>query len=237
MSAHSTDNRLQRFQDLSKDVEGFFFPLQAALWDILYTIQSQMRLSGDLMEIGVLHGKSAIMSLLSMDPTRERMDLVDLELRPTLERTMAQFSAEIRAKVNYLIGDSKKTMSPALVKSRSASYRWIHIDGEHTYDGVYSDLRNADILLQEHGLICCDDFFSPRYLQITDAVFRYVYEYPDRLCFLAIGNNKGYLCRPNAHPKYYPRLQDDLAKSMADRNAKCEVFRGMIGRYHCIGTR
>lgn len=237
MSIQLIDSRLPQYINLSTDVEGFFHPKHAAIWDIFYLIQKELGLSGSLMEIGVLHGRSAIMSILHMDASREHIDLVDIELRPTLQATMDKLPKESTAKVNYIIGDSKETITPEFLKQGANAYRWIHIDGEHTYKGAYSDLQNADALLMEDGLICCDDFFNPRYPQITDAVFRYLYTHSDRISLLVVGHNKGYLCRPKAHAKYFSRIQNDLVALMAERDVECVVFKGMVNGQYCLGMR
>ena len=54
--------------------------------------------------------------------------------------------------------------SPELMRHRR-SFRWIHIDGEHTGQAVANDLAIAHDLLADDGIICIDDFFSPAYPQ------------------------------------------------------------------------
>jgi hypothetical protein len=77
------------------------------------------------------------------------------------------------------------------------SYRWIHIDGEHTEVAVAHDLALASSLLGERGIITVDDFFSPVYPQITFAVIDYIRAHPKSLMMFLCGFDKGYLCHPS----------------------------------------
>ena len=60
--------------------------------------------------------------------------------------------------------------SPELMQHRR-SFRWIHIDGEHTGQAVGNDLAIAHELLADDGIICIDDFFNPAYAQVSAASF------------------------------------------------------------------
>lgn len=228
---------LNKFKELASDVEGFFDDRHATFWDILYSLQSELKISGNLMEIGVLHGRSAIMSILHSNPKTETVQLLDIELRDTLKTTLGKFTGELSDSIHTLIGDSKSFVTEEFKKNAENSYRWVHIDGEHTYNGVMSDLGNADRFLNAKGIICCDDFFNPRYTQITDAVFRYVYEHSDRICFFAIGHNKCYLCRPEQNRYYYDPLKANLTEYAKLRGQDITLFGGMVNGHYCAGIR
>ena len=77
-----------------------------------------------------------------------------------------------------------------------ASVRWFHIDGEHTGTAVYRELEFANQIVNPQGIVVIDDFFSPRYPANTTEVIRYMEKNPFHFRLLAVGFNKGYLCRP-----------------------------------------
>ncbi len=62
----------------------------------------------------------------------------------------------------------------ALTKDQKHSFRWIHVDGDHKAQTVENNLRLASQLLAEKGIICVDDFFNPRYPQLTYAVHEFL---------------------------------------------------------------
>ena len=80
--------------------------------------------------------------------------------------------------------------------------RWFHIDGEHTGTAVYRELEFANRIVNTDGIVVIDDFFSPRYPANTTEVIRYLEKNPFHFRLLAVGFNKGYLCRPESLPRY-----------------------------------
>jgi len=59
-------SQLERFGQLEGQVEGFFTAQNAALWDALLSFQTEQRISGDFLEIGVYKGRSALLSALHL---------------------------------------------------------------------------------------------------------------------------------------------------------------------------
>ena len=62
-----------------------------------------------------------------------------------------------------------------------------------------------------------DDFFSPGYPQVTQAIFQFLATRPGRLTLVLCGFNKGYLCRPKAAREYLQFMKKSLYSDMAER--------------------
>jgi hypothetical protein len=154
--------------DRLDEVEGWFFPADRFVFDWLLR---QGR--GDLLELGVYKGKSAIF-IGAYAAEGERFTVCDLfdshapdesttaEMRvyyPTLTRQAFE--------ANYL---RFHTALPEVVQGPSSvitshveagSCRFAHIDASHLYAHVHGDVTAARELLAPDGVVSLDDYRSP----------------------------------------------------------------------------
>ena len=103
------------------------------------------------------------------------------------------------------------------LSTKMRSFRWIHIDGEHTGHAVANDLNLAGDLLSDEGIICVDDFFNPAYPQITAAVFMWMAARPFELELVLCGQNKAYFARPNFAHFYLTLIKTSFATALSSR--------------------
>jgi hypothetical protein len=208
--------RYQQWLDLTGGIEGFLSAESAAAWDVLLDVQEMHGISGALGEIGVAHGKSAALLALHVGATEH------LYLADTAEYPETRFLQRVlpREQTTFLIGRSSGL--PAMVGriQHLGRFRWIHIDGEHTGEAVANDLRLATFALHDRGVICLDDFFSPRYPQLTAATFHFLAAHPHELTLFLCGHNKGYLCRPTAAPLYLETIRSSLVAGLSQRGVR-----------------
>ena len=64
IATEPTVERYQRYMESSANIVGWFSPESAAIWDILLGYQETNTICGNLLEIGVFQGKSAVMAAL-----------------------------------------------------------------------------------------------------------------------------------------------------------------------------
>jgi hypothetical protein len=200
--------RLDQFRRSFADVPGWFQMPAICIWDSLLTLQSRSKVRGNLLEIGVWMGRSALLSTLHSSKDEE---CVFVDPLPTRE---ARANLEtIRDSGLHFVDDSSRNLVPEMLPgSVPPSYRWIHIDGEHTGVAVAHDLALASRLLGERGIIVIDDFFAPAYPQITFAAIDYLHANPKSLMMFLCGFNKGYLC----HPSDGRWMLDYVARELSD---------------------
>jgi predicted O-methyltransferase YrrM len=186
------------YQSRYASTEGWFAEGAIVTWDALLSFQSGRGQRGDLLEIGVLRGKSAAMLAVHARPD-ETVVLVD----PALRREAIDLVADAHPHGNLLLRVRSDGMAELdEITERRGRCRWVHIDGEHSGRAVRNDLTIAATLMAPDGIICLDDFFAPAYPQITEAAFRFLDERRDELQLFLTGFRKGYVCTRAAAPAY-----------------------------------
>jgi predicted O-methyltransferase YrrM len=191
---------------------GYFTARHAAVFDLLLGIQSVSNVTGNLLEIGTYNGRSAAMLLLHQ-AADETLVLVDARESASVNALLGRHPSH---RVEYLIGDRRRTMSREWLERRARTCRWIHIDGNHTFPFVYEELECADVLLQDDGLVVMDDAFSPYFPEVTQALYLFQHQHPGRFELLALGDGKAYLARPATHEQYFTAAAP-LLRSEADK--------------------
>lgn len=209
---------LRRYRTEFAGIKGNFNEEAAVAWDVLLARQKSMGRTGNLMEIGVLKGLSATLLALHAQPG-ERLVLVD----PALRREAIDAVSAIRTENNVLLrAKSQEIHGRPEIEGLDGTFRWIHIDGEHSGGAVTNDLGIAERLLAPDGIICLDDFFGPAYPQITAAAFSWLAATGGALRLFLVGFNKGFVCRAEAAPALLAFLRDHLVEAF-DRRGYTEI--------------
>jgi len=200
-----------RFQKDFGELPGFIMPESLCIWDFLLELQSQTWPPASLLEIGVYHGKSAMMLALHAK-SEETVLLVD----PTeyVEEARKVFTKFRAAKFEVIKTRSSDAKCWALSSRYARSLRWIHIDGDHKAETVWNDLSLANQLLADAGIICADDFFSTRYPQLTYVICKFLEQNRAELQLFLCGYNKAYLARPGSLSKYLQAIREGLGSAM-----------------------
>lgn len=223
----------ERYRQRFAVVKGWFPESSAAVWDCLLTFQRESGIRGDLMEVGVWKGKSAGMLALHCG-AEERCLLVDPRPMGAARDVIAREVPGVACK--YVEEPSEALWRKPFFYRLARSFRWVHLDGEHSLEGVIEDLRIADHLLSARGLVSLDDFFSPAYPQVTEAVYRYLSATPGRFSLMLCGFKKGYLCRPRAAGEYLEFCRHGLNAEMARRGfSKLTIWNTEPTGGHAIG--
>jgi hypothetical protein len=174
-----------------RDTPGFFMDEAIAMWDFLLLQQAGSGIQGNFLEIGVFGGKSAYLGAVHTRQD-EACLLVDIgDITPVAER--------IRKELNRTtLVVTARSDDPAAARQLAAylgTVRWFHIDGDHSGFSTANDLRLADRFLAAGGIICVDDFFNPRYPQLSAAVYKFLFDHSFSYRMVLCGMNKCYLVR------------------------------------------
>lgn len=200
--------KVRELLDATAGVTGWLFPIDAHLFFLVDAIQKQAGVRGNLFEIGVHHGKTAIM-LAHMAAPGEIVGVCDVFDRQDLnadhsgagnrrifEDNMRRFATmenvRVFAKLSAgLTGDETTT-----------SCRFFHIDGGHRPQDVFSDLETAARALLPHGVVAVDDVFHPSWPGVGEGLYRYLAARAGVFVPIAIGGNKVFFTRPEGASLY-----------------------------------
>ncbi|MFB9466202.1 class I SAM-dependent methyltransferase, partial [Streptomyces cinereospinus] len=167
-TAHEAPPRPRRLDD----VPGWFPVLDQVLFDWLLARQEAAGVRGDLLEVGVYMGKSAIFlgRRLQEGERYTVCDLFEGDAPDDANRAEStkSYSALTRQvfEANYL---SFHDALPRVVQGPSSlvpgevepgTCRFVHIDGSHLYEHVYDDIGAARDVLLPDGIVVLDDFRS-----------------------------------------------------------------------------
>lgn len=197
-------DEVRRYLEDTRAVEGWFFPIDAYLFGFIDEVQGREGVGGNLFEIGVHHGKTAIF-LARMRREGESVGVCDVfdeqELnvdrsgegnRAVFERNLRGHELRVFAKVSSALTGEETTRN----------CRFFHIDGGHRAEDVVNDLEVAARALLPDGVVAVDDLFNPNWPGVGEGFYRFIATRPDVFVPLLIGGNKVLLARPGAAARY-----------------------------------
>jgi hypothetical protein len=167
-------------------IPGWFQPVDILLFEKINQLQEQRGVRGNLLEIGVYQGKSAILLGYFL---RDGEQLVALDLFETPAPTddnrtenQRRFEGLTRRvfEENYRCFHNDMPMILTCSSTEignhnlSRSFRFIHIDGSHLYDIVRVDIGTAKALLIHGGVVVFDDYRSSNTPGVAAAVWQEV---------------------------------------------------------------
>ncbi len=188
---------LQSYLDAFPSIQGFF-TFDAALMFMAYNqfIRADGIL-GDVLEIGVHHGLSAV-ALGSLVENGKRFVAVDLfEIqdqnysrsgeghREVFLQNMQTFFDDLGF-LQIVAGSSAELKPEAL----GSQFSFCHIDGGHSPEETYQDLKLCSQILLPGGLLAVDDYFNPSFPGVSEGAIKFKLEHPETLKPIAIGFNK-----------------------------------------------
>lgn len=172
-------------------------------------LQKRARIQGDLFEIGVHHGKSAVMLASMANPESETLSVCDIFAsqhsnvsrsgygdRQVFEANLRRYALHF-APIRILQVNSKE-LRPDEVGD---NIRFFHIDGGRNADEALSDLRLAAASLVQDGVIVVDDAFRPEWPGVTEAIIRFLDGHRE-FCAVVMAFNKLMIARRPAADLY-----------------------------------
>ncbi|MEW2120691.1 class I SAM-dependent methyltransferase [Streptomyces sp. NPDC005474] len=154
------------------DVPGWFPVLDQMLFNWFLGRQESAGMRGDLLEVGVYMGKSAIFTGRHLQEGEHftvcdlfEGDAPDVSNQAEATKSYSKLTQQI-FEDNYLsfhdelprVLAGPSSVVPDEVKSDSC--RWVHVDASHLYEHVYGDIAAARDALLPGGIVVLDDFRS-----------------------------------------------------------------------------
>jgi hypothetical protein len=248
---------LDRYVSLSMGtVEGYLTPLDARLIAALLTYQNQNRIRGHLCEIGVHHGRLFLMLAMARRFGERALgidlfedDAINIGCRQA-GRDQALFVNARRLGIRFSKEETFMTSSldigPAAILARTTGpIRFWSIDGGHLYRHVENDLLLAEATVAPMGVIAVDDFFNPRWPEVSLAAYDFLQK-TDSIVPFAITRGKIYLTDSGAAEIYKAALRlhtemghqetvqilgkDVLLLKQGRFSKECDIFRYTLVR-------
>jgi len=202
-----TIDEVRQYLADTESIQGWFFPIDAALFAAIDEIQSREGIRGNLFEIGVHHGKSAILLGRMLKPDEilgvcdvfdDQSQNVDHSGAGNLEIFRRNMTVDVR-----LFAKRSDSLTP---DDTTTQCRFIHIDGGHRPVDVINDLRVTKRALLPDGIVAVDDAFNPSWPGVGEGVHRFMAEEPETFVPVIIGGNKAFFARAEGAERYRPWL-------------------------------
>lgn len=189
---------LQAYLQAFPRIDGWFSYDAALLFMAYNQLNAACGIVGDTLEIGVYQGLSAI-SVAFLRGSGRRMFAIDLfeELESSHDygpgKTYRRlFEANMRAFHQPL--DFLEIVTGASGRLNAAnfprSFSFCHVDGGHSPQETFADLKFASEILVPGGLLALDDYFNPQYPGVCEGAIEFMQASGRVLRPVAIGYNK-----------------------------------------------
>jgi SAM-dependent methyltransferase len=162
-------------------VEGWLDTTAAAVIHRLLRYQAAAGIGGNVLEIGVHHGR--LFLLLALAAARGE-HAVAVDLFDDQHLNASHSGSGDRAMLERNIRNHAPDATVQIVKANStglgeefvrahAGMRFVSIDGDHSREGTFSDLRLAERLVVRGGIVALDDVYRPAWSGVTAGLHRY----------------------------------------------------------------
>lgn len=184
---------LTHYRDVvDKEVEGWFYPIDIVM---IYGLLKEILVNGDICEIGVAYGKSAI-CFSQFKEKQDNLYLYDIftkEIENKARDNITKFGDN--SNLVFRIQNTMDLRTEDLQFERPL--KLLHIDGCHEHSAVLNDLIVFSPHLRFDGVIILDDYNDYEYPGVNSAAAEFILSKynRDNWRIYAIGDNKAYMCK------------------------------------------
>lgn len=210
----SHDKQFQEFLSAEKQVAGPMRLEAAYLIAAVLRAIGQAGVRGNVLEIGVFEGRSAIPAgcflnddeyFYAIDPFGEiQKDPKltyggvgnDVAFTRNWERVFRDMS-----RLRVLRATSEQVAQDKAVTGEWTPFKYVSVDGDHSFDGTLLDLRFAQAHVAADGVVAVDDVFNVEWPSVSQALYAFMGE-TDRLRPFCEGWGRVFLCHPSKTAQY-----------------------------------
>jgi cephalosporin hydroxylase len=198
---------------------------------LIQEIHVSNQVTGDIVEIGVHHGKLFFIMAAVARPNEKciAIDLFDDQEKnldhsgkgslSIFTKHVDDYLPQLKPQITAISADSL-SMTPATIRDRLASTgaRLFSVDGGHTVKHVINDMELAQELIVPGGVILLDDFLGPHWPSVSEGLFEFLRTANRRLAPFLIFQNKLFLTTYSEHPQMMVQL-----RKLLDRDLGTEI--------------
>jgi hypothetical protein len=196
---------------------------RAAIWALLDS-QVLDGVAGDIMEIGVFHGRTFALLAASrrLDERAVAVDPFGSEQRRSAFLANMERLGVDDGRMDVWDMSSEEFSKIPERAALDNRIRFLSLDGGHSQETVTVDLKIAEAVLNADGVVAFDDFFNPWYPEVTAALFDYL-NGPTALVPFALAVNFGppsrgaskiFLCHEPVVGRYRAALRGTLRRNL-----------------------
>ncbi len=204
-------------------VPGMSSRFSAAICGHVIRRQTELGISGDMVEIGTFEGRFFIAMALGLQPGERALgiDVFDWPDEGVHGRLLSHCAAAGLASERFFTWKGNtRTLPPDGLRSQLAikQARFIHIDGDHTHESLSHDLELAHHVLHPAGVVALDDMLHPGYPELIVTVLDYLKRHPDMVVLCIVDREdisaaaKFLLCRADVAVRYERDLMTSFSR-------------------------
>lgn len=192
------------------------------LFLILNDFHRQNKIYGNMLEIGVHHGRTAVLlALMSttgevsifVDLFEQQLENIDSSGRGDRQIFEANLLRWASSKHSRVIEANSMQLDFSSIEELSDGIRFAHIDGGHYRDVVLNDIRKTRSVLCDRGVVVVDDFTHTGFPGVNEACNAYLESKADGgLVPVAMGHNKLILTTLGAQADLVEHLRSGLGR-------------------------
>ena len=237
-SGHAAIDRF--LADGYERVLGMSSRFAAAICGHLIRRQSELGITGGLVEIGTFEGRFFIAMALGLTPGEARgrhrpLRLAERRRRGALPRQLRDARHRARA-LRLLEGGQPRDhrQTSCSEKLGQQRVRFAHIDSHHSRECLTIDLELMHPLMHAQGVICLDDMLHPGYPMMACAVFDYFARHPEMRLLAIIDREdivaapKFLICRAEALERYQNDMMAAFARFHFTLGADMESYSALV---------
>jgi hypothetical protein len=201
-------------------VTGFLQSEVLLLLDVLNSAQRAKQVSGAVAEIGVHHGKLFI-GVQRLQRGGEKSVAIDvfgdqhLNIDGSGHGDLEKFVNNVKlwSSMDDVVvhqGDSTKLTPETLRELADDDIRFFSVDGGHTEEIVFSDMKLAEATLADGGIVIADDVFNEHWPGVAVGTLRYL-EGGAKLAPFLIGFNKVFFAQSDYCEFYRTEVESAVA--------------------------
>ena len=212
---------MKNYLEHADKIEGWFN--HKIMLPVLTSINELQSQSGNILEIGVHHGKSFIPMLYLLREDEHAIAVDIFEDQQFNYDKSGKGNKEIFIKNLNLVFDQKfLDKNLTIIKADSTQltsqdllnfypnnnkYRIISIDGSHTKSATLKDLKNSIDIITDDGVIIIDDYKNENWPGVKAAVDDFLYQDNNFRVFF-IDHKKFIICRREHYEKFNLKMKD-----------------------------
>jgi hypothetical protein len=212
-----------------KEVHGWLEPFSARYIGALAGLQRESGISGASVEIGVHHGKLFI--LLHLAGSRRKDLAIDVfdDQHLNVDRSghgdRKRFIANVirwggTPAAIEILQKSSLNVSEEEILARVGRSVLFSVDGGHTEECAFHDLKLADAVLHPQGVVILDDFFNESWPEVCLGAMKYFADPNTRLRPFALTAGKMYLCTGENNAFYRNNMRVRFNRWEFDKEAR-----------------